>query len=177
MLDIVQQTIQYYTKYKKTPQLTDLTIKDTDLLKNQAQVFVTIYHKGEIRWSAWNIKEIAENSVQELIENTIAAISQDSRFKPLELSEVKDIKIRIDIISSRNIIANIKDLANIDPVKNGVIAIKQNYSKACVILPNISPLLMIGSDIAGAISQKLWEKFDEKNLILYKIETENINNI
>ena len=177
MLDIVQQIIQYYTKYKKTPQLQDLTITDESLLKTGSQVFVTLYHKGEIRGSAGNIKEIASNSVEELIENTITAISRDSRFKALKLSELKDIKIRLDTIISREIITDIKKLASIDPVKNGIIAIKQDYSKACVILPNISPLLMIGSDIAGAISQKLGEKFDENTLILYKIETKNENNI
>jgi len=45
MLDIAQQTIAYYTKYKKIPQISDLKISDTTLLKRQAQIFVTIYYK------------------------------------------------------------------------------------------------------------------------------------
>ncbi len=177
MLDIAQQTIEYYTKYKKTPTLDDIEVKDQILLEKQAQVFVTIYHKWEIRGSSGNIKEIENSTVEEIITNTITAISNDSRFKPLELKEVGAAKIRIDEITSREMISDVKLLAKIDPVKNGVIAIKQDYSKACVILPNISPLLLIGSDIAWAIAQKLWEEFDETKLILYKIETKSSDNI
>ena len=177
MLDIVQQTIQYYTKYKKVPGVGDIEVKDPSMLEKTMQVFVTIYHKWEIRGSSGNIKELESSTVAELIENTIAAISKDSRFKPIAIWDVKDIKIRIDEITSRDMINDIKALASIDPVKHGVIAIKQDYSKACVILPNISPLLLIGSDIAGAISQKLWEEFNEKELIIYKITTKTIDNI
>ncbi len=177
MLDIVQQTIEYYTKYKKTPRMEELKISDESLLDKQGQVFVTIYHKWGIRGSAGNIKELEKNIVEELIENTITAISKESRFKPLELADVTNTKVRIDEISSRDMLTDAKTLASIDPVKHGVIAIKQDYSKACVILPNISPLLMMGSDIAGAISQKLWEEFDETQLILYKIETQTTDNI
>lgn len=177
MLDIAQQTIDYYTKYKKVPQISDLKISDESLLERQAQIFVTIYHKWEIAGSSWNMKEIESTAAQEIISNTIWAISKDPRFSPITIDQVADLKIRIDEITSREILSKTKDLAKIDPVKHGVIAIKQDYSDMCVILPNISPLLLMGSDITWAIAQKLWEDFNEKKLHIYKIETNSINNI
>lgn len=177
MLDIAQQTIQYYTKYKKIPSLSDLKISDESLLWKKTQVFVTVYYKWEIAGSSGNIKEIENSAAEEIISNTIQAISKDPRFSPIELKQVGDIKIRIDEITSREIISDPKELSKIDPVKYWVIAIKKDYSDLCVILPNISPLLMMGSDIAGAISQKLWDDFNADNLYIYKIETDSQNNI
>ena len=58
MLDIAQQTLEFYTKYLKTPTLEDLKITDTSLLEKQWCVFVTIYKNGEVRWWAGNIKEL-----------------------------------------------------------------------------------------------------------------------
>ncbi len=177
MLDIAGQTIQYYTKYKKAPEVSDLKISDETLLERPAQIFVTIYYKWEIAGSCGNMKEIEENAVLEIITNTVWAISKDPRFSPIKIDQVPDLKIRIDEITSREVLTDDKQLAKIDPVKNGIIAVKQDYSDLCVILPNISPLLMIGADIAWAISQKLWEEFDAKKLHIYKIETNSINNI
>ena len=177
MLDIAQQTIAYYTKYKKVPQISDLKISDETLLNRQAQIFVTIYHKWEIAGSSGNMKEIEENAAQEIITNTIWAISKDSRFSPINIDQVSNLKIRIDEITSREVLTDEKQLAKIDPVKYWVIAIKKDYSNLCIILPNISPLLMMGSDIGWAIAQKLWDDFNEKDLHIYKIETNSINNI
>jgi AMMECR1 domain-containing protein len=79
--------------------------------------------------------------VLEIIENTIEAISQDSRFSPVKLDEVKDIKIRVDLITSRKILKE-SEVLSIDPVKNGVLVIKKDYSSTALILPNINPLLL-----------------------------------
>lgn len=177
MLDIAQQTIQYYTKYKKIPTLADIKVSDESLLQRQAQIFVTIYYKWEIAGSSGNMKEIEATAAEEIITNTIGAISKDPRFSPIKIDQVPDLKIRIDEITSREVLTDSKQLAKVDPVKNWIIAIKQDYSDLCVILPNISPLLMIGSDIGWAIAQKLWDDFNEKNLHIYKIETNSINNI
>lgn len=177
MIDIAQQSLEFYLKYKKTPELRDLTISDTSLLDREAEIFVTLYHKWEIAGSSGNFKAIESSAAQEVIVNTIAAASKDPRFTPLSLDQLWNIKIQIDEITSREIIRSEKELAEVDPVKFGVIALTAGYKKACVILPNISPLLLMWSDIAGAISSKLWEAFDEKSMTIYKIETNSVNNI
>ncbi len=170
MLELVQQTLEFYLKYLKEPQLTDLKITDQSLLSTRGSCFVTLYKNGEIRWSAGNVKEVEANLAWEIIKNTIAAATSDSRFEKLKLDEAKDIKIRIDIISERKVLAEGK-VAEIDPVKSWIIAIKKEYDKLAVILPNISAKLLTWSDFPAFLEAKLWEPFDEKNYIVYEITT------
>lgn len=172
MIKIVKQTINYYTKYFKTPTVNDIIFEDESILNKQWSIFVTIYKNWEVRWSAWNIKEIKSSLIWELIENTIEAISKDSRFEPLKLDEINDIKIRVDIINNRTILAD-SGIKKLDPVKYWILAIKKDYEKIACILPNINPILFTWEDFIPVLKEKLNEKkFDEKDYILYSIETE-----
>lgn len=171
MLDLVKQIIDYYLKYQREPTERDLKITDESLYGKIWDVFVTIYHKWEVRWSAWNIKETQTNLIKETIRSTIEAISADSRFKKLTLKEAEDIKIRVDTVWEREILKD-GDLKVLDPYKMWVIVIKRDYKKACVILPNMSPKLMEWKDFIEAIKYKLQEKtFNEKDYIIYSIKT------
>jgi AMMECR1 domain-containing protein len=49
MLEIVQQTIDFYTKYLKTPDIKELKIENPSLLNQKGSIFVTLYKNGEIR--------------------------------------------------------------------------------------------------------------------------------
>jgi AMMECR1 domain-containing protein len=137
---------------------------------------VTLYKNGEIRWSAGNIKEIKDTLAEELVENTIGALSKDERFSQVKLDEVPKLKIRVDLITGRKILQE-WEIKSIDPTKNGIIAIQKNYNNMAVILPNINPLLLTGEDFLWVLKEKLHvKKIEEKELILYSIETQNINN-
>jgi AMMECR1 domain-containing protein len=176
ILDIVKQTIDFYTKYLKIPEIDDIKIKDTSFFEKKWCVFVTIYKNGEIRWWAWNIKELKESIVFEIIENTIEAISKDTRFSALKLDEIKDLKIRVDIIKQRKILKE-KEIFSVDPIKNWIIAIKNDYSTMTTILPNIGPLLLEWKDFIPVLEEKMKiPKFVEEDFIIYVIETEVINN-
>lgn len=176
MISTVQQTINFYMKNLKTPSLQDLEIDDNYLLENRWSIFVTIYSKWEVRWASWNIKEIKSNLAEELIENTIIAITKDPRFKPLKMDEVKDISIRIDEIKSRQILQD-DEIKQIDPTKNWILAIKKDYSNMAVILPNINPSLLSWEDFIKILEAKFNIKnFIEKDFILYKIETNKVDN-
>ena len=170
MIDVVKQIINFYLTNDKEPTLADLKIEDESLLSRRGSIFVTIFSKWNIRWSSWNIKEIEPNIVSELIKSTIGAIKDDSRFSPLTLNEAKDIKIRVDEITNRDILDNISKIKNLDPLKNGVIVISKDYSSLAIILPNISPLLIDGEDFIGVLEKKLNSKLSDKDII-YNIET------
>ncbi len=170
MIELVKQTLEFYLKYLKEPQLNELQITEQTLLSTRWSCFVTLYKNGEIRGSAGNVKEVEATMAQEIIRNVISAATQDSRFEKLKLDEVKDIKIRIDVITERKILQEWK-IALLDPVKSWVIAIKKEYDKLAVILPNISAKLLTGSDFPAFLEAKLWEAFDEKNYIVYEITT------
>lgn len=176
MISIVQQTIDFYLKNFKTPKIEELNIKDSSLIEKNWSVFVTIYKNWEVRWAAWNIKEIKQTLAEELIENTIHAITKDSRFKPLKLDEIKKIKIRVDKIESRKVLQD-KEILQVDPVKNWILAIKKDFSSMAAILPSINPSLLTWEDFANVLKEKFKVKdFVEKDYILYEITTKKEDN-
>jgi hypothetical protein len=66
-----------------------------------------------------------------------------------------------------------KKLKDLDPAVSGVIAIKKDYTKFAVILPNINPKLFAGEDFGPVLAEKLGEKkFVEGDYIVYEIKTE-----
>lgn len=176
MISIAEQTIDYYLKHFKTPTIEDIEIKDKSLTEKQWSIFVTIYLKWEIRWASWNIKEIKKSIAEEIIENTVWAIAKDPRFKPIKLDEKDNIKIRIDNISSRKILQT-WEIKEIDPLKSWVLAIKKDYNKMALLLPNINPLLLTWEDLIPVLEKKFNVKtFKEQDYIIYKIKTDSVDN-
>lgn len=172
MLDIAKQTIDFYMKNLQTPKIYDLKVENNPLINQKISVFITLYYKWEIRGSAWNIKEIKDNWVSEIIENTIHALSKDDRFQPVSLNEAPELKIRIDKISSREILKE-KSIKQIEPTISWVIVIKKDYSKMACILPNINPKLLTWEDFIPILKEKLNESdFKETDYIIYEIKTE-----
>lgn len=172
MLEIVQQTIDFYMKNLKKPNLEDIKIEDESLLNKKSSLFITLYHKWNIRWSSWNVKEIEKNSVLELIENTINALTNDKRFKKISLWESKELKIRIDQIVSREIIKS-EEINKIEPTSNWILVLKKDYEKMACILPNIDPKILTWEDYTPILKTKLWEKeFNPDDYIIYKITTD-----
>ena len=179
MISIAKQTISFYLQKMAIPKVSDITLSNSELASSKWNCFVTIFLKWNIRWSSWNIKEIKESIAEELIENTIYAISKDNRFKSLTISESNDIKIRVDFIKNKTVLSKtdeeaakwVETLSKIDPIKNWIIVIKKDYSKSATILPNIDPKIIVWTDYKQLLSNKLEENFEESKYIIYKIET------
>lgn len=172
MKDIATQVLQlYYTKMRE-PQFEELLLADHPLLWEKWCCFITLYLNGEVRGSAGNIKEIHPSLAQEVYTNTIQALTWDKRFAPLTLEESQKLKVRCDRIVERKIISE-AEMKLLDPSKSWVIVIKRDYEKLAVILPNISPKLIVGQDFIPVLTKKLKEKtFQEKDYIIYHIVTQ-----
>jgi len=171
MITLAKQTIDFFTTNLREPKLEELELKNQALVQERGCVFVTVYDKWEIRGSAGNIKEIENSLADETIKSTVEAISKDSRFKPLTKAEAESIRIRVDKIANRKVLEQ-WEFSKIDPVTHWVIVIKRDYSKLVTILPNISPAVLTSGDLQWYLEAKLWEKFDEKDYIVYQIKTE-----
>jgi len=172
MIQVATQTLEHYFTKFVAPKSGELILEDTSLQDTKGNVFVTLYKNGEVRWSAGNIKEVEESLVEEIIANTMHAATQDKRFEKIASEEKGEIKIRLDLIKNRKIIDEVT-LRRLDPVKHWVIAIKRDYEKLAVILPNMSPNLITGSDFLEVLGRKLeWEKVTDTDFIIYQIETE-----
>lgn len=179
MIDIVKQTIDFFIQKARAPKVEELQNVDIELLNTKWSCFVTIFLNWQIRGSAGNIKEIKKSLAEEIIENTIEAISKDFRFNKLAFNEVKSIKIRVDLITNRKILAltdsetktKIQIISKINPVKKGIIVIKKDYTKSATLLPNIDAKLISWKDYNNILSAKLDEIFDENKYIIYEIDT------
>jgi len=179
MISIVKQTMEFYLQKMRAPLINELEISRSELTTTKWSCFVTLFLNWEIRGSAGNIKEIKNSIAEELIENTIEAMVWDSRFDKVTIWESKEIKIRVDLITNRKVLARTDDeakkwfetISKIDPVKNWIIVIKKDYTNTATILPNIDPKLITWKDYNGILSAKLWEAFDENKYIIYQIET------
>lgn len=176
LLEIVQKTIEYFFKNNKIPTDNDIQVRNKALLTQKACVFVTIYKSWVVRWSAWNVKELESNIINETIKSTIDAIANDNRFNPLSQDELKDIKIRVDYIKKRDLLSNWKIL-NLDPQKSGLIVICKDYSALAVILPWISKKLLRWEDFIPIIEEKIKKIFKENDNYIYEIKTDVFTNL
>lgn len=176
MLEIIEQIIKHYLQYKTTPTVNDLKIEDITLMEDKQSIFVTLYKNGEIRGSSGNINGNKRPLITELIENTVHALSKDTRFDPIELKEIEDIKVRLDIITSRDVLWD-KQLKDIDPSKSWILTIKKDYENIALILPNMHPILLTWSDFIDVLKSKLSvSEFKEQEYLLFEIKTETHRN-
>lgn len=176
MIEIVKQVIEHYGKTGKKISIIDLKIENKSLITEKSSCFVTLFLNWEIRWSAWNIKDLKDNTVEELIENTFEALTRDSRFSPVSQEETANLKIRIDKITERNLLKD-KSVKTLDPTRVWTITIKNDYSKVACILPNINPKLLLWEDFIPVLKEKLGETtLNENDYIIYEIKTEVFTN-
>lgn len=173
MKEIVAEILKLYYIKMREPKIEEIQIAPVNTqLTEKGCCFVTLYLNGEVRGSAGNIKEIYPTLREELYANTIQALTGDKRFPPLTLEESQNLKLRCDKIKERKMITE-TEMKQLDPSTSGIIVIKRDYEKLAVILPNMSPKLLVGQDFTPVLIKKLGEKvFREKDYIIYQITTE-----
>ena len=137
MNEIVRKILSVYLSEKRTVTPQELSSDANQYVNMRDAVFVTLYHGGDIIASSGRIQCKRENTLQELIENTLLCL-KDSRFseKLQSPEELLTLKIRVDRFapSDRRVLASIQDL-NIS--KEWLIFLSQKYGAMSVLLPNI----------------------------------------
>ena len=101
-------------------------------LKKRAAVFVTVEKRGQItpRGCRGTLQPISRTLGEEIIRNSIAAISRDKRVSPLKLTELPHCLISLTVVLR---VAPIASIANHDAEKNGLIA--RRGSQIGIVLP------------------------------------------
>jgi AmmeMemoRadiSam system protein A len=89
-----------------------------EFLKKKAGTFVTIEKNGELRGCIGTYLPIRENIAKEVIQNAIAAATEDWRFGPVQKEELPYLSYTVYILSEPELV---KDISELDPKKYGVI--------------------------------------------------------
>ncbi len=115
--------------------IAQIKIKDPPKeLNEQLACFVSIHlTDGSLRGCIGALQPREQNLYLEIISNAVSAASRDSRFKPVEVSELELLEVSVDVLSKPWII---DDLSKLDTKKYGVIVTDGMYSRG-VLLPNI----------------------------------------
>jgi len=89
-----------------------------EFLNKRAGTFVTIEKNGELRGCIGTYLPIRANIAKEVIQNAIAAATEDWRFGPVQKEELPYLSYTVYILSEPELVKNISEL---DPKKYGII--------------------------------------------------------
>jgi AmmeMemoRadiSam system protein A len=101
----------------------------------KAGAFVTIRLEGNLRGCIGTIEPVHDNLALEVIHNAIAAATRDTRFPPLEESELASIDVKVDVLTEPELVAGEEEL---DPKRYGLIvrSAEQPWRRG-VLLPDL----------------------------------------
>jgi len=128
LLEIARKTIEEHLKTGKILELNETDPK----LKKACGAFVTLHERGELRGCIGNI--VGQKPLYITVRDmAIQSSTQDPRFAPVKLPELKDIKIEISALSP---LKKIKDAKEIQLGVHGVL-VKKGWNSG-VFLPQVA---------------------------------------
>jgi|SRR6056297_2499417 len=127
-----------------------LTKKEDEIppaLKLKLACFVSIHEQDEkLRGCIGTSKPKTQNLFQEIIDNAIAAATEDPRFPALKEEELNNIKVSVDVLSSPK---DVEDINLLKPHKHGII-VSDNEGREALLLPNLDGIDSTEKQIAMA---------------------------
>jgi len=129
LVQLAREAIKKYLENREVLKTPDgLTAE----MKEQHGVFVSLKMHGMLRGCIGTFEPSTSCVAEEVIHNAISSATRDSRFMPVTLSELTDIVISVDVLTSPEPVKSVSDL---DPGRYGVI-VKSGYKRG-LLLPDI----------------------------------------
>lgn len=154
---LAREAIKTYLEKGKVLRLPDVL---TNEMREKNGVFVSLKIKGRLRGCIGTFEPSCSNVAEEVIHNAISSATKDPRFMPVTLSELEDVNISVDVLTTPEPIKSVNEL---DPEKYGVI-VKSSYRKG-LLLPAIEGVDTVEEQIeiarrkAGISSEEQIELF------------------
>lgn len=126
-VEIASLAISHYLEYGERVKLKSRFVEN-DIKKG---VFVSLKKDGRLRGCIGTIKGRFPLE-EEIVNNAIAAASEDPRFPPVRKEEFGDLEISVDVLEAEE---EVTDISELDPKVYGVI-VEQGYKKG-LLLPNL----------------------------------------
>ncbi|MCL2216091.1 MAG: AmmeMemoRadiSam system protein A [Defluviitaleaceae bacterium] len=113
-----------------------------EMLSRRAGAFVSIHKNGQLRGCIGTIAPTTENIGSEIIQNAVSAGLQDTRFPPVDASELPFLAYKVDILEAPEEIDHAGDL---DVKQYGVIV--ESGRKRGLLLPNLDGIDTVAQQI------------------------------
>lgn len=130
--DLAKSTLEMFLTKQELPKMSTLP---EELLRKRAACFVSLHlaKNNALRGCIGTIVPVYKNLAGEIIANTIEAALHDSRFEPVKIKELKNIKYSVDVLSEPE---EIPSADKLNPKKYGVI-VKTYDGRSGLLLPNL----------------------------------------
>lgn len=140
---LARKTIEEYVgKGKKTEVPEGMP---EEMTGREAGVFVSIKEDGRLRGCIGTIRATQASVAEEIIENAISASTRDSRFSPIEPTELDRLVISVDVLGETE---KIESPEQLDVKRYGVIVTRGR--KRGLLLPNLDGVDTVEEQIAIA---------------------------
>lgn len=132
---LARNVITSFLESNHIPSVGDLSLAEHPDVQTRNCVFVTLYKDGRVVASSGRVHPIQANTVSECIDNAVLAL-RDARAEGLLLSDLPNVKIRVDVIASndRRVVGSYEE---VNPREEGIILLSQNLNTLSVVLPKI----------------------------------------
>jgi len=133
LVQLARQTIEAYVREGRTIRPPDPLPPE---MQERAGTFVSLHDRqGRLRGCIGTIEPATRNLAEEVIQNAISAATRDPRFPPVRPSELKDLDIKVDVLSQPEPINGPEDL---DPKRYGLIVQSKLHPwKRGLLLPDL----------------------------------------
>lgn len=163
---LAEESVRGFLEKNKLPKVKD---QFQALLSTKAGCFVSIHTKdtNELRGCIGTVTPIHKNLAGEIMANALAAAFHDTRFMPVKLSELDNLKYSVDVLGE---IEAIKSEKNLDPKKYGVVIRSKDMIRAGLLLPDLDGINDIKTQIS--IARDKAGIGAEEDILLYRFLSE-----
>ena len=137
-----------------------------DFLEKKSGVFVTIEKDGALRGCIGTFLPTKENIAQEILDNAVAAATEDYRFGPIQTDELNSLSYTVYILNEPE---PVKDIKELNPKKYGIIV--KSGMKSGLLLPNLEGVTTAEEQIAIAC-QKAGISPEEEKIAVFRFTAE-----
>lgn len=169
MIKTVREIVDFYIRTKEMPIASEIDVQ-SNYFKEAKPQFISIIKDWKVLASSGSIKTSEKSAWEEATKN-IKALFLDKRLTWFKEEDLVKVKIRFDEIIERKALADNEDISLINTKTSGVLIIKNDYSKIACVLPDISDKIKDEKSLKKVLEDKIGEKYQRKNFVVYEIIT------
>lgn len=116
LVELARETIESYVREKRTIEPPEELVSE---MQGRAGTFVSLHDsQGHLRGCIGTIEPQQPTVAHEVIRNAISAATRDPRFPPVQPEELKDLDVKVDVLTEPE---PIESMDQLDPKRYGVI--------------------------------------------------------